>query len=29
LKELSNNRLKEINNWLEKRVKTLEEELEK
>jgi len=26
---LSNNRLKGLNNWLEKRVKTLEEELEK
>ena len=26
---LSNNRLKWLNNWLEKRVKTLEEELEK
>jgi len=26
---LSNNRLKGLNNWLEKRVKALEEELEK
>jgi len=26
---LSNNRLKELNSWLEKRVKELEEELEK
>ena len=26
---LSNNRLKDLNNWLEKRVKALEEEMEK
>ena len=29
MKDLSNNRMKDLNSWLEKRVKSLEEDLEK